>query len=391
MISKLFRRKMKVSKKEEILQVQEVKKDSLCPEKKVFLKYAPNEEAYVAPLKILLEQENMSYEDSVQRINECFMMFNIITSHSLNVINENVMEQARENGIRIINVIFDKKGQDTHDLVGESVWVESGQINDYILSPLLYQAPYNTCFTPKKNKVIEEFRSILHDSVVPPRICIAGDVVILFCGSFGYSMIRDILEQKNYEISGKPYLLTKNKSASLGQPEIGVETWCLEMDSVRETDSLKEHMAEWMSENIKKNNKLVIVAGLGKTTSSLLVPLLCSVARDKEINTSVICTLPLAFESPNVRKLAETSYKIIQSLCTTYVYDISHEKRHNKQDDIGFKEFQKLIQIGVMKSLKLIMENKTNCDIEEHRIIMQKKVNCDDRQCVYGKYEVLIE
>lgn len=270
--------------------------------------------------------------------------------------------------------------------------MELGQINDYILSPLLYQAPYNTCFTPKKNEVIEEFRSILHDSVVSPRICIAGDVVILFCGSFGYSMIRDILEQKNYEISGKSYLLTKNKSASLGQPEIGVETWCLEMDSVGEADSLKEYMAEWMSENIKKNSKLVIVAGLGKSTSSLLVPLLCSVARDKEINTSVICTLPLAFESPNVRKLAETSYNIIQSLCTTYVYDITHEKRHNKQDDIGFKEFQKLLQIGVMKSLKLIMENKSNCDIEEHRIIIrQKKEDCDYRQCVYGKYEVLIE
>ena len=81
MISKLFRRKMKISKKEETLQVQEMKKETLRPEKKVFLKYTSNEEAYVAPLKILLEQENMSYEDSVQRINECFMMFNIITSH----------------------------------------------------------------------------------------------------------------------------------------------------------------------------------------------------------------------------------------------------------------------------------------------------------------------
>lgn len=264
-------------------------------------------------------------------------------------------------------------------------------INDYILSPLLYQAPYNTCFTPKKNQVIEEFRSILHDSVVPLRICIAEDVVILFCGSFGYSMIRDILEQKNYEISGKSYLLTKNKSASLGQHEIGVETWSLEMDSVGETDSLKEHIAEWMSENIKKNNKLVIVAGLGKSTSSLLVPLLCTVARHKKMNTSVICTLPLAFESPNVRKLAETSYHIIQSLCTTYVYDISHKKKHNNQGNISFREFQKLLQIGVMKSLKLIMDNKTNCDIEEHRIIMQKREDYDYRQCVYGKYEVLIE
>ena len=74
------------------------------------------------------------------------------------------------------------------------------------------------------------------------------------------------------------------------------------------------------------------------------------------------------------------------------MYGTAHEKGYSNQGNIGFKEFHKLLQIGVMKSLKLIMENKTNCDIEEHRIIIrQKKEKCDYRQCVYGKYEVHME
>lgn len=393
MISKIFRRKMKMTKKEETLPVQEMKKESPHPDKNIFLKYAPDDEAYVAPLKILLEQENMSYVDSVQRIRECFMVLNIITSHSLNVVNENVIEQAQKNGTRIINVIFDKNRQDTLDLIGESVWVEPQQINDYILSPLLYHAPYNKCFDKKKSEVLEQIKSILHGSVVPPRICIGADAIILFCGSFGYSMIREILEQKNYEINGKAYLLTKSKSVSYGQPEIGLATWCLEMDSVEEIDSLKERITDWINENVKEHNKLVIVAGLGKSTSSLVVPLLCSAARDMGIDTSVICVLPFTFESQNVQKLAKTSCNIIRSLCTTYVYDGSHEKGHqDNQGNIDFGEFQKLLQIGVMMSLRLATENKTDCKLEEHRIIIrQRGGECNDGQCMYGKYEVSVE
>ena len=178
MISKFFRKKWKTPPKEKTFPVQEIKKQSVCPGGKVLVRYTPTDEAYATPLRILLEQENISYVDSVQHINECFMVFNIVTSHTPYVANEPVMVQAQKNGTRIINIIFVKRQQASLELIGENIWVDPKDINDYILSPLLCHAPYNKSFHKKRSEVLEQMKSILHGLVVSPHISIGEDAVI---------------------------------------------------------------------------------------------------------------------------------------------------------------------------------------------------------------------
>ena len=385
----------------------------------VYLNYHEGDEVVAVPIKDMMNREMVTYLYGIENIKkaeesddwdlgEYDLILNVVTDDFVK--NENcihILKIAKQHGKRIVSIIFNEKDncQNTlGELVGESIYFSSlkENIEDYFLSALYYEAPFSSYIGNVSSKLEKILKPVFKGTIIPPELMIGdSDSVILAVGSMGYSTVRLWMEQ-GFQIKSKIVLVYKSVDADYGQPsnDMDIEKWCISLLNEEKSegdkflDFVKKEVRSWLDVNVGANKKMVIIGGLGKTTSSFLIPFIINQANSLDIQTSVVCTLPFHFESQNVHQLAKRSFNIIKKLskCTVY-YDGNREDAFMQESDLNLQGLFSLIGYGVGIAINEELDSNLNDKSAKQIFILPgndtEQSRFETYGC-YGKYNVCI-
>lgn len=387
----------------------------------IFLNYHSKDEAFAIPLKDIIEREGIRFVAGVntpacrekygETFSGCDILLSIVTDDFTQDKNcRSALEAAQQCGMRRVSILFtenDSWKMELGDLLGEIISFSSIQeeIDEYLMSALYYEEPFRTYFGKIDNKFCSVIRSVLHGSIIPPDLKIGNaDSVILAVGSMGYSTLKLWMDQ-GFEIKSKAVLVYKNRDVDRGQPYIGndIEKWQINIENEDKErgsvflESLKTSVCEWLQKNVGSNKKLILMGGLGKTTSSFLLPFILNQANQLAIDICVICTLPFSFETKDVHRIARRSFEIIKRISkNTIYYDNADGGRLSVEPIMKMQDMFNLIGYAIAVAVNTGLDIKMNSTKRYNQQILitqcgggtdfSKKV----KQGTYGRFEVSI-
>jgi hypothetical protein len=302
----------------------------------VYLNYVPEEEAFARPIKQLISRESLVFftkkqNDEGYSFADSALIINLVTKSFLKETSlQDLLREADAHSIRRVSIIFDacEIADDLKELLGETILLSdlNETIGEYLLTSLYHEYPYFTMLGPVSDNVQLAIKPILADLTKPKKFRIGNeDSVILAVGSMGYSTVKMWVDQ-GYEIISKVVFVLKSNNADKGQPDFSpdMNKWIIEIDNYMDDDgtehvkNMHEAVSKWLKDNDCRN--IILLGGLGKTTSTLLIPTILTQAKKLGIRTTTVCTLPLEFESDRTRDMANTSLEIIKQVSDKTIY-----------------------------------------------------------------------
>ena len=295
-----------------------------------FLNYNPADEIFTRPIIQLLTNEGLSYITEKESGNEntladCALVINIVTDNFLKDSKRaDILIKSKKFGLNQVSILFTDEDSERElplEQFGKTISFSGLEesIDEYLLTSLYGREPFRSLIGNVTDELQAELTPILHESVAASGLKIGNeDSIILAVGSMGYSTINMWLNQ-GFEIRSKVVFVLKSNDVEKGQPDIlpDMNKWILEIENNNKADGAgfirETHTAvrTWLQDNIQ-SKKLILVGGLGKTTSSLLIPIILTQAKKLGINTHSICTLPLWFEPSRSKEIADTSFELIR-------------------------------------------------------------------------------
>lgn len=386
----------------------------------VYLNYHEEDEVFAAPIKDMMNKEMVEYfyggeiivreeESANLDLSNCDLILNVVTDDFVK--NENcihILKIAKQNGKRIVSIFFNNKEDCQNmlgELAGECIYFSSlneCNIEDYFMLALYNESPFISYIGNMNSKLETILKPVFKGIIIPPELVIGDtDFVILAVGSMGYSTVRLWMEQ-GFQIKSKIVLVYKSIDADYGQPsnDMDIEKWCISLlneekeDGDKFLDSVKKEVRSWLDSNIGTDKKVVLIGGLGKTTSSLLIPFIINQANSLGIHTSVVCTLPFQFESPNVHQLAKRSFDIIKKIskCTMY-YDGKGNDTFMMESEINLQGLFYLIGYGVGIAVNEGLNSNIADKAAKQIVVLQGNESVKnefEKHGCYGKYNVFI-
>lgn len=156
--------------------------------------------------------------------------------------------------------------------------------------------------------------------------------MILGVGSMGCATVVQWLKNGYIDDQLNKICLVHNDSRSLikyrNEVKKDIKEWCLDISDLVYSDNenreyqaalLKEYICAWMN-SFAKVNRMIIVAGLGKTMGSVAVPMMLKAARDLGIETVTLCVTPFELEGEMTMQRAEMILPLIKQLSTVTYY-----------------------------------------------------------------------
>lgn len=156
--------------------------------------------------------------------------------------------------------------------------------------------------------------------------------MILGVGSMGCATVVQWLKNGYIDDQLNKICLVHNDSRSLikyhNDIKKDIKEWCLDISDLLYSDNenreyqaalLKEYICAWMN-SFAKVNRMIIVAGLGKTMGSVAVPMMLKAARDLGIETVTMCVTPFELEGEMTKQRAEMILPLIKQLSTVTYY-----------------------------------------------------------------------
>lgn len=156
--------------------------------------------------------------------------------------------------------------------------------------------------------------------------------MILGVGSMGCTTVVQWLKNGYIEEQLNKVCLVHNDSRSLikyhNDIKKDIKEWCLDISDLLYSDKvnrdyqvklLNEYICAWMN-SFAKVNRMIIVAGLGKTMGSVAVPMMLKTARDLGIETVTMCVTPFELEGEMTKQRAEMILPLIKQLSTVTYY-----------------------------------------------------------------------
>lgn len=156
--------------------------------------------------------------------------------------------------------------------------------------------------------------------------------MILGVGSMGCTTVVQWLKNGYIDDQLNKVCLVHNDSRSLikyhNDIKKDIKEWCLDISDLLYSDKvnrdyqvklLNEYICAWMN-SFAKVNRMIIVAGLGKTMGSVAVPMMLKAARDLGIETVTMCVTPFELEGEMTKQRAEMILPLIKQLSTVTYY-----------------------------------------------------------------------
>lgn len=321
----------------------------------IALNYCDSDEAFATPVKDIILRENLECFRANDMEGHAFsdveMVISIVTDDFLNNPGcKKTLKEAKKQDIRLVSILFtdDKTAKNMMgDLLGESFSFSSlkESVEDYLLTALFYEEPFSSYVGGFDDKLRSKLRSVLHGVILPPVIKVGtSESVILAVGSMGYSTVRSWISQE-FEIASKVVFVKKNDKVEMGQPILGGEesNWIIGIDEDpanegKNVKTINDKIYQWLQENVS-GRKLVLMGGLGKTTASLLIPLILVQAKKLSIETVVVCTMPLSFEGKKIKRIADRSLGVIEKVSDClFVYENERTKDNMDLEFMSMKE-----------------------------------------------------
>ena len=341
-------------------------KETIALSKKVvFINYNPKDEPYTTPLKDLIHRVNMDYATTANlgstKDNAFDLIINIVTENFLNdetCINSFSLHSQKPSGISIIFADFGAVQEKLYGILGDEMHSSLGEIiifselgeslENYLLNALYSKEPFYGKYGILHDELLDKVEAALQELAKPTRFVIGDeDTVILALGSMGYSTIKMWYSQ-GFDVKSKVVLAVKNEAVFKGQPDFdeNVAKWVVNAEQGYGNDyisDLKFRIAYWLKNNVNEK-RLIIIGGLGKTTTSILMPLIITQAKQIGIDTHIICTIPFSFESKNIKDIADRSLGIIRTISNSNIYlDLGEFGNLKGNDTIPMDEFMTLI------------------------------------------------
>lgn len=344
----------------------------------LYLNYCDHDHMLAKPVKDFLECNNIAYFESGRSVFDG-------EETIINIVSEGFTEcKCMENldmaigvGSRIINIIFDGNNIDPIFKKYECLQVKKAEIDDYMLSSIFSNFK-NISPLPVKS-MFRRLLAMLSNSI---SINCNEKTAVVCCGSFGYTLINTIRKSLNTSIltfeDGLPpiYLLSKNEQANIGQPplfyvskNISVENICLDFtDSPISSEELKGRVAQFITKIHNQNcDRILLVGALGKTTSSLAMPLLAMEAKRQGMKADSICIMPIISSSPRAKKLATSAYDVIKLYSSSsYMYDPA--RCELAQVNLPLNEYYNYMSVAVLKVMKEILENNDETNMKKENL-----------------------
>lgn len=306
----------------------------------IIMNYCSVDEVIAIPLKDMFLREGIEYEeysdlDGEENL-ERKMLISIVTDDFVKdsrcVRN---LESGKNKGIRRISILF-RDGMISNtlsEIVGETInfFELNESIEDYLMGSLYYEEPFKSFLGGHNDELLSLLHPLLHGSIIPPELTIGtSDSVILAIGSMGFSTVK-LWQNQGFDILSRVIFVTKNENVEMGQPRSSDEAsnWVLGINEGESSgnDSVNEingKIRNWLMKNAT-GKKLILMGGLGKTTASLLIPLILVQAKKLGIDTKVLCTMPLSFEGKKTRNIADRSLCILKRVSDSLFYYENNE------------------------------------------------------------------
>lgn len=379
----------------------------------VFLNYCGQDEIYAAPLKDIIEHEHIDHVSSFTEgermlLPECEMMISVITPDFMEDMEcKKKLKEAQQCGLRRVSILFveeQETGQEIRDLMGESIEFRSlgEEVCDYLMTALYYLEPFQSCLGRVNDALQSVIRSVLRGFPIPPRMKVGDrESVLVAIGSMGYSTIHTWMKQ-GFDIQSQIVLAVKSETVKKGQPDLdeNIQKWVIKIENDGSEsgneflEKLNHHIRSWLQEHVQ-GRKLVLLGGLGKTTASLLLPLILRQADRLGIGTCVVCTMPLSFEPNSVKQIARRSLGVLQNIAGNMIcYDNSEMDRIQMDTKANMRDLFYLAGYAMAVAVNLGLESHDVSPKGGYRIDISEKGTVPKQNAIYqgsyGKFDVTI-
>ncbi len=379
----------------------------------VFLNYCGQDEIYAAPLKDIIEYEHIDHvsfftEGEQMPLHECEMMISVITPDFMEDMEcKRNLKEAQQCGLRRVSILFveeEETEDEIRNLMGESIEFHSlgEEVCDYLMTALYYLEPFQSCLGRVNDALQPVIQSVLRGFSIPPRMKVGDrESVLVGIGSMGYSTIHTWMKQ-GFDIQSQMVLAVKSETIKKGQPDLdeNIQKWVIEIENDGSEsgneflEKLNHHIRSWLQEHVQ-GRKLVLLGGLGKTTASLLLPLILRQADRLGIATYAVCTMPLSFEPDSVKKIARRSFGVLQNIAGNMIYYDNSEMDQIQMDTkANMRDLFNLAGYAMAVAVNLGLENHDGSQKGCYRIDISEKGIVPKRNAIYqgsyGKFDVTI-
>lgn len=376
----------------------------------IIINYCSVDEALAIPLKDMFLREGIEYKECSdyedKENQESKMIISIVTE---DFVKDSRCMRNLENGknqdIRRISILFHEVmlSNALSEIAGETIkfFELNESIEDYLLGSLYYEEPFKSYLGEYNDELLSLIHPLLHGSIIPPELTIgASDSVILAIGSMGFSTVK-LWQDQGFDIVSRVIFVTKNENVEIGQPRSVDEAsnWVIginegESSANDSVNAINNNICNWLMENAS-GKKLVLIGGLGKTTASLLIPLILVQAKKLGINTKVVCTMPLSFEGKKTRNIADRSLCILKRVSDSLFYYENNDAYDIRScPAMSMKSIFCLIGYAIAIAINESLSKEQDFKgVHEVKIRSDKTgKGMDSRSSgTYGRYEVAVE
>ena len=376
----------------------------------VFLNFNREDTAYYTPLYDLIVNENMEcvcgaedYDDSF--IDNCEMVINVVTDRFISDAHcMNNLRIANDSSARIVSLLFFDTETEKIDMseFGECISLRdiSESVEEYMLTAIYSNDAIKSYVGNVNDEIMLLIKRILYGAIIPPNIQIGDDeTMILAIGSMGYSTIQ-MWNNQGFDVKSDVVIVERNKYVGIGQPDTAsyASKWIIGTEEMENATGkeyisiLNREIMKWLQNNAV-GKKLILIGGLGKSSASLLLPLILIQANKLHIDSCVACTLPFEFEGKRKMELASRSLAVLKEISTSVYYrDNSTTKDYCPEKNTPISELFELVGYSIAIAVNdWISDDCKRKGVKKIFITKRHENNAIEKQIgTYGRFEILV-